>query len=166
MSLTMKVKRGKTKDLEKVLKHFQTLNNLKIDVGYFSDSGQHSTAEMSYSELMAFHEGGGVNQYGHSVPARPLMSEAVFELEESGKKVMMSEYKNLFGQVGRINFNADALGDKMVVLSRELFGDTYLFEDNAPSTIAKKGKNSPLEDTGELRDNLGYKTTENRSVRK
>lgn len=162
MSLTMKVKRGKTRDLEKVLKHFQNLNQLKVDIGYFEDSGTHSTADMPYAKLMAIHELGL-----EDMPVRPLLQEASYQIQSEGNKVLKNEYLQLFGQVGRTNKNTELLGDKILDLVRQLFGDSYLFQDNAPSTIAQKGgRNEPLHDTGELGDNLGFKTTDNRTVRK
>jgi hypothetical protein len=59
-----------------------------------------------------------------------------------------------------------SIGEHYRQLLKDAMGKSPPLQANSPETIAKKGRNEPYIDTGELRDNLGYRTTKNRSVKK
>lgn len=161
MKLKMKVKKGKTKDLEKVLKHLRSLSDLSIDAGYFAEQGEHSEAEMPYAQLMALHEIGGDN-----LPSRPVLQTTASIIEASAKNKGFAEYVVAsVGQVGRLKPNSNNLGKRMQLVGQSIFGDLGFLEKNHPRTVADKGFDAPLIDTGELMENFAYRTSIDENVK-
>lgn len=159
MKLKMKVKRGKTKDLEKTLKHLRSLSQLTIDAGYFGDQGEHSKAEVPYAQLMAWHEIGAGNY-----PSRPVLQTTANIIEASAKNKGFNNYvTDLVGQVGRLKPNSDRIGKRVQEVGQSVFGDSGFLDSNSERTIAEKGFNAPLigggPDGGELMDNFAYRTS-------
>lgn len=164
MKLKMTPKKGKTKDLEKVIKHFQNLSKQKIDIGYFSEQGNHSEYDISYASLMKMHE------YGEGdLPSRP-----VFEI--AGARVMSitpitglsSNIKSLISESGRISINSNKIAKSIIShMKVDIFGNPSLLKSNSEITQRLKGgRDEPLVDTGELRGELSFRTTDKPNARK
>lgn len=147
MKITAKICKKKSGTLKKLQKHFKELNDLKLKAGYFSDSGMHSTANMSYAQLMSLHE------FGIDVPERPAIQIAGHLLFLGQNKDFKQAAKNLVGQVGKKNKNENILGEILKNQIHDIFGDPTKLQPNSRD----KGRNTPLIDTEELLDNLGYK---------
>jgi len=152
-------KKKNAKGLEKVLKHFQSLDDLEIFTGYFKEQGNHSSASgegesLSYAEIMELHHFGTDN-----IPSRPLLSIATGELKRGNDKDLLQFCKDACGQIGKLPSNSKKIGREMRDYSKAIFGDMSVMDSNAPLTQALKGRDEPLVDTGELRDNLAYKTS-------
>lgn len=49
---------------------------------------------------------------------------------------------------------------------KSTFGNPSILPSNSPFTIKQKGANTPLVETGELRDNLAYKVTTKKGINK
>ena len=156
--LTAKVKKNpNSKTLEKLAKHINELKNTKLKFGYFDDSGNHSQSNRSgepipYSALMAWHEL-GLGDY----PARPLLTIAQQLAQDdfvSGKYTKIT--KSVISDVGNNSLHVNRLASDIRDDMKSVFGSDYL-QGNSESTILNKGFDSPLEETGELRDNFGYK---------
>lgn len=166
----MNVKKGRTTDWDKLKKHFQQLDGLEVDAGYFAESGYHSDAGIPYATLMYRHEFGLFDDAEGALkntPPRPLMT---LTAEASIKPSIMRGNlgrlaKDTCGQIGKLSSNANKLGKEMQKLGQSMFGDSML-ADNAPLTQKLKGRNDPLVDTGELRQNFGYKTSLDDTVKK
>lgn len=95
------------------------------------------------------------NEYGTSrIPSRPFIAIATDE-----NKGWQSEVKK---QVSRINSSADVsgalntIGKKMKEDIKSIIGDRGKLRPNALSTIAKKGFDAPLLDTGKLEEAIDY----------
>ena len=153
-------KKKNAKGLEKVLKHFQSLDDLEILTGYFEEQGNHQGAasegnDISYVDLMEMQHFGT-----DKIPSRPLLSISAGELKRGYDKDLFRFCKDACGQVGRLPSNSKKIGREMRDYSKAIFGDVGAMDSNAPLTQALKGgRDEPLVDTGELRDNLAYKTS-------
>ena len=95
------------------------------------------------------------NNYGtEHIPARPFIGKALKSLDFNK---FADSYLN---NTGKLNDEIQAIGHNMKknirksILNRE-------FVDNAPSTIAKKGFNFPLVETGNMYDKVNYKIVDN-----
>lgn len=155
-------KKKNSKGLEKLMEHFRKITNTEVDVGYFEDSGTHSESNIPYAALMRIHED-GLGDF----PARPAIREGAKKIERNlDKGTLAIVMNNTITQVGRLPENSKILGEAVAGQMRSIFGDVGLLAPNAPTTIYRKGKDEPLVDTGELRDNLGSKTTYDKSVNK
>ena len=159
--LTVKTSKSRYNDLKKIKKHFQDISNQYAQSGYF-DGEQHPTIDMSLATLALVHENGSEH-----IPSRQLFAKASASLVTGGMTKVDVDIKRLVKQVGKISPNIDLVGADITKFIRNMFGDTSILLENAPLTIKLKGgRNTPLVDTGELRDNLGYKTSKNKGVTK
>ena len=140
------MKRKDSKSLNKMMKHLKKITDTKIDMGYFKDSGVHSEG-MSYAELMNIHE------YGIDVPSRPLLHIASDMIRSN---ITMQNYsapiKRFIGSYEGSDVNTETIGSEMRREGSDIFGDSQLLLPNSPNT---NNPEHPLEDTGELKANLG-----------
>ena len=95
-----------------------------------------------------------VNEVGNprnNVPARPFMRAAIKRIRDGFRPLLADLYEGLEG--GLTAENAAELGDYAAfIVSDTIKGWTQ--PPNAPSTIARKGFNDPLVETGEMRDSV------------
>lgn len=148
MKITAKIQKSKKNDLERLVKHLRRLTNSSVEVGYFSETGTHSTAKIPYAELMKMHED------GEGVPSRPAMWIGSSELIRGTHRAFDTIVKDSIAQVGRLSPNLNKAADYMVSTIQDVFGDTSLLLSNSERTVQLKGKDAPLIDTNELRDNM------------
>jgi len=165
MKITASIQKGKTKDLDKLAKKFKELQNQYVEIGYF-DNEMHSEAEMSYASLMTILEFGSPE---NNIPARyPFHQVAHTKLPSDNagvKKAIKDHLKNIMGKSDSSDLLA-YIGKYYQKELKAIFGDTSRLEPNAPATVAIKGRNEPLVDTQELRDNLGYRTSKEKDIKK
>ena len=124
---------------------------VKIAVGY-SDEDMHYSGK-SMAELGEAMEAGD-----YKTPARPHLEEGI-ENDLGGIKEAVKEYraqKRL--HVKGFSKDASGIGMAMVEAVKEYVYSGAL-APNAPYTIAKKGSDQPLVDTGDLMNSLTYKVT-------
>lgn len=134
-----------------------------VEVGHFEEQGRHPSGK-TYVELMRFHHTGD----GDLIPPRPvitILENFVAEGVLSGAMVESWLIKwtrgrltteNLLKRIGRVLGQAE----------QEIFGDTSRLTPNSPKTqILKGGRNTPLVDTGDLREAVSYKTSISGKVR-
>lgn len=139
-------------------KRIKALSKSSGFVGYSQDQGIHEPSGLTYPHLV------GILSVGYSpnnLPARPIFDIAGQTFKFKNKK-MQKDLTSYFSNIKRnkapistekINKNwCKAMGDEVL----DIFGESPPLASNADSVIAKKGKNAPLEDTGDLKDNLGY----------
>ena len=78
--------------------------------------------------------------------------------------------KNLYKQLNSLNTDPsdtlEAFAKSAQKAIKRGFGNTAILPPNAPSTVKKKGFNAPLVETGDLRDNLAYKISAKKGIKK
>ena len=131
----------------KICDGYRALNRKTIKAGVLKSAGSYK--KVSISQVATW------NEYGTSrIPSRPFIAIATDE-----NKGWQSEVKK---QVGRIKSSADVngalntIGKKMKEDIKSIIGDRGKLRPNAPSTIAKKGFDAPLLDTGKLEEAIDY----------
>lgn len=128
-----------------------------VKVGYFADQGMHPLAKMNYPSLMYLQEIHGVRARGGLVKRR-LFEETMVE---EGGRIMKSTKQMLAKQIVRGNVDAvkEHFGKETQKAIRDNFGNTSIMRENAEATVAKKGFNAPLIESGDLRSKLVYRIT-------
>ncbi|MDU5780053.1 MAG: hypothetical protein E6Z83_04515 [Pantoea sp.] len=139
---------------QKLIRSVRSLDNKVVSVGFFADQGNHSGSKMPYTNLMYIQEVHGVRSKAGLVHRRLFELTAMQHRNEIVSNVKNSISRNFPNSPNQIlkDFGQDVKGKL-----REAFGDTSLLPHNAPSTIAGKGANSPLIDTGELKSKVTYR---------
>jgi len=149
--MTISIRR-KTKNLDKLLKKLQTLSKHKVESGYFKQQGLHHSG-YTYPALMSIHE------YGKNGNLeRPVKFFTTQAISNSKIPFIFSEIHHYFKGNQTTTETLDNVGQIITLTARSFFGSPAL-EDNAPLTIELKGENSPLIDTGDLRDHWVWKTS-------
>ena len=144
------------------MKNLQTAN---AQVGYFQEQGQHSSG-FSYPALMYLQEVIGVPSASGKVYRR------LFEITMMLNRQTLLEQtkKNLYKQLSSLNTDPsntlEAFAKNAQKEIKRGFGNSAILPPNAPSTVKKKGFNAPLVETGDLRDNLAYKISTKKGIKK
>lgn len=129
------------KDIYKQLKK----QNGKIEVGFFE--GEKYPDGKSVAEVAAFNEFGG----GHT-PPRPFMRTLVQNHRKIWRNILQDELPK-----------EDDAHTALATLAEYMVDDLkdyikiWTYPPNAPSTIAKKGFNDPLVDTGRMMDSVDWR---------
>lgn len=99
------------------------------------------------------------NEYGTStIPARPFLTTALeTNKREIAKKTRKLAMKSLL-PFANVDAAEAELGEELAEMVKDSIRNGP-WVPNAPSTIAKKGRNQPLIDTGEMLDSVTYKIT-------
>lgn len=145
-------KKGSRSAMAMLKKKLERLQGEKVYAGYFAEQGEHSTAEMTYPELMMLHE------FGMDVPPRPAMRLTAHDLRNKMTTTgigndAMSKY--ISGEI-YLRGLLDAYGREAYEVAQNVFGSNRL-----PITYNP----TPLVDTGELADAFSWKTTLNGRVK-
>lgn len=129
--------------------------------------GVHKESGEKFSDLLAWLHFGT-----ETIPPRPVLRIAAENILSSPKmKVRLDAYvKNVieYAKRGRLKDLKDVETSLLQDLGRQVVAEAKRIIDrnsgelqrNAPSTIMKKGKDKPLEDTGELKKKISYEVTE------
>lgn len=162
----MKVRMKKVGNkLEKLTKAFHDLNGEFVEVGHFKEQGQHSDTDLTYAELMAIHHnpvGNGLNW-----PPRPVLDILFFKnknLDSPEIKAILGRFRKKEPTPVNIAWLLKEIGQALGKKEKAIFGSGFL-APNSPITIAKKGRNSPLIDTGELRSKVAYRTSKDKNIK-
>lgn len=141
----------------KLVRTVNKLSKHKCQVGFFASDGEHPHAKMSYVELMRLHEIHGVRSSQGTIHRRAMEMTAIIH----GRSVMAKTLKALKAEI------KSGYGDTFGVFGREFehhlkatLGNPAILPSNMPSTIAHKGKNTPLVDTGDLKNKLHFEVKE------
>lgn len=139
---------------QKLIRSVRSLDGKSVSVGFFADQGNHSGSNLTYTSLMYIQEVHGVRSKAGLVHRRLFELTAMQHRNEIVSNVKNSISRNFPNSPNQIlkDFGQDVQGKL-----REGFGDTSLLPHNAPSTIAGKGSNSPLIDTGEMKSKVTYR---------
>lgn len=155
----VKVKRGSS--LSKKLKHLKTIHNQSVAIGHFEDQGKHYSG-LSYVDLMKFHHDGD----GQTVPRRPVIT--ILENFRTRKALNSATTNSLLNKFVGGELSAQqvltGIGKQVAKEEKKIFGDKGSLAGNTPNTIAVKGADSPLVDTGDLRDAVSYRTSITKTI--
>ena len=163
--MNITVKKGKG-DFHKKLKQLRQFGKAHVEVGHFASQGQHESIDMSYVDLMKFHHKGGVSESGVSSPSRPVMTHMMMYATKAAANSMSTRQAFKAWSEGRTTNEGFfiSLGKVLVQTEKNLFGSSGSLVKNAPFTVALKGRDDPLVDTGDLRDRVAYKTSISKRV--
>lgn len=129
-----------------------------VKVGYFADQGQHPEAKMSYPELMYLQEVTGIRTRNGRVHRRVFELTMMIEGARLRNATKMALKRNLISG-GSMDQVKELFGKQASEAIKQNFGNTSLLPSNAPATIARKGRNSPLIETSSLQDKLTHRIT-------
>lgn len=133
------------------------LGNSRVEVGHFEEQGKHSSG-YSYVELMKMHHYGHNPEGAQPFPERPLIDYFYFknlELQDPRiNQAILAWCKTSPTKESNIKL-LDTIGGIMAAKEKELFGQSPPLAPNAES----KGKNSPLVDSGELREKTAHRNS-------
>lgn len=134
----------------RIMRDLQKMDGLEVVAGMLKDSGKASNGA-SYVDIATW------NEYGtRRIPARPFIRISADTNKAAWSKMAQQAVNDVIdGDSPREA--AKVIGHRMVEDIRKVFGDTSKLKDNAPSTIAKKGRNEPLVDSGEMRRRVNFR---------
>lgn len=163
--MTIKFKVKKTGNyFDKLVKGIKDLNGESVQIGHFGPE-KHSDTDLTYAELMAIHHNPTAN--GLSWPPRPVL-DILFaknlNLDSPAIKKIIKKYNKMDPSDATNRMLLDELGEYFREEEKKIFGSSEL-APNAPATIAQKGSNNPLIETGELREKTAYKTSKDNQVK-
>lgn len=152
MSLKFDVKvRLDMKDLQKVKRRLIKVAQLQTQVGYFDGKPHPNQPDMTVAQI------GAINEFGapeDNIPERPFMTTAVRNTRLA--KPLADNLKRYLRRTQSLKGVWTAVG---IVMARGISKTIAEFSDppNAPFTIAKKGFDDPLVETGHLRDSVTHR---------
>ena len=145
-----------TKEWKRIKRQLLASNKKSLQIGWFNGD-LHSQAEESgppipLAQLAKWLHDGTVNTNGSTIPPRPFISEG-FMVYLKNRPIFENALKRRLPLVieGRMSWEQlyASLGDEMVELLQMVM-DSWSYPANAPLTIALKGRDDPLDKTGEL----------------
>lgn len=154
----MKVKFKRTYKLLQATKNLGDLGNARILAGWVKPEQKHGETPTAHiAHILEY--GATIKRKNATIviPPRPMLRYTARDkgkewVQEAGKIAAnviegKTEGKKAYAQLGA--FIADDI--------KGTINTSSLFKANAPSTVKKKGKNTPLIDTGEMRDQVSFK---------
>lgn len=158
----LKIER-KTKNLDRLMRKLAKLRMNQVETGYFREQKKHSESGLSYATMMNLHEYGFYGDIGY-IPQRPVRQITTVYIKANWGRASKAISQYLFHKKG-IEYPLDWLGKHTGRYAVSVFGNTTLLESNSQDTIDIKGFNSPLVDSGELRNNWSYKSSADKIIR-
>lgn len=141
-----------TKTIKSVKDVFSLLPEYVIEIGVFSEQTKRKEkvqVGLTNAELMFIHEYGSPL---HNLPARPVLQMTI-QWAKTQLGPVMGQATSAFFKSGEPAYKKvlDKFALKMEKYARRIIYDNDgRLAPNAPSTIARKGDNHPLFDTGQL----------------
>lgn len=134
----------------RVIRNLQKLDGVEVVAGMLRDSGKAENGA-SYVDIATW------NEYGtRRIPSRPFIRISADTNRQVWAKIAQQCVNDVIdGDDPRDA--AQVIGHHMVEDIRKVFGDISKLKANAPSTIAKKGRNEPLVDSGEMRRRVNFR---------
>ena len=157
-------KNGSTrKKILNVLKH----DNTFVEVGHFEAQGMHPTINKSFVDIMKLHHNGGSVSGSIPNPPRPVLDILNFRapnLLRSPK--LLEEGKTILKSGDSSDRMLSSIGKSLVISEKSIFGDPTVLHPNAEKTIIQKhGADTPLVETGVLRNKVAYRTSKNKTIK-
>lgn len=140
MGVSVKIKKGKTKDLEKLIQHLKMIQAKTVQTGFFTEQGKHTSGDY-YTTIMQIHEDGLAGN-----PARKVLTIGSLELQAGDSRPFNKAVNNLVGGMGTIDAGMRLVAEASKEHIQTIFGDG--------SKLPVTNNTTPLIDTGELSENL------------
>lgn len=144
----------------KLINTTRSLSGSKVQVGIFSEAGTHPDSGMSYASLMYLQEVKGVRSKDGYIRRR------AFEITSKlhGKQLMnatMQKIKSAYSSGATGEQALTVFGKGLADSIKSVFGNPSILPGNALSTLRlKDGRNTPLVDSGELREKIKFKVVQ------
>lgn len=146
--ITLKVDKSKW---EKLRKELNSLDNVKIKLGWFEGSNYGSENDnLSHAYIAALQEEGS-----EKIPPRPFMRVGLKQELKTDTKAFAMMIQSVAS--GKSALSAAKTASPAFVAMLKKIMSEWSSPPNAPRTVADKGFNNPLIDTGELRDSIQVK---------
>lgn len=154
---------------ERFLESALNYKNAYVEVGHFSESGEHPEAEMSYVDLMKLHHT-GVPEF--NIPSRPVLdileSEMDFEVRERDFIKQIKRIKDSKLNDKKVANILQKIGKEIAEREADIFGSSKL-ADNSNPRRDKRGAlkvNSPLIDENYLIDAISYRDSITKKIKR
>lgn len=135
----------------KLVEETHRLAGLDIAVGVLEKD-----AEETYPNGMTIIEVAAIQEYGTAtIPARPFMSDTAIEYEKKAADVMQEQLEKVIAG----SISATEAADEVGLWFRGRINahiNNGSWEENAPSTIRRKGHDKPLIDTKQLYNSIDH----------
>ena len=149
--LSMKTRTKGGRNLKRALDRIKQGGVHSVQAGFFSEAV--NSRDQPITNIAARNEFGARRDDGTVIPERPFMRNANVAMKEPALKAVRENINPVTLQVDAST--AAAVGQVMVESIKEsIVGLTN--PANAPITRARKGGNSPLEDSGDMLGAVGY----------
>ncbi|MFB0711008.1 hypothetical protein ACEU59_07500 [Buttiauxella noackiae] len=135
----------------------KNLASTHVKIGYFADQGIHEGSGMSYVELMNLQEVKGVRSKNGLIRRRAFAIGSGLHAATARKRLMQGLVKAFRGGSSSPVLVASQFGKDMQKAVKDAFGNAAILPHNAEATVASKGKDAPLVDTGDLMNKLTYR---------
>ena len=145
-----------TKEWQRVRRQLLSANRKSLQVGWFNGELHSQASEngppIPLAQLAKWLHDGTVNANGTSIPPRPFIAEGLMVYLRNRPTFERSLRRHLPAILsGVMTWDQfyGALGNEMVELLQMVM-DSWSYPPNAPLTIQLKGRDDPLDKTGEL----------------
>lgn len=145
----------KTNLIETLQKKIKDIQKASVSSGYYPESGIHEDSGMHYAALMSLHEFGSRIE---AIPARPVREITINTAVRDGK-YWCDDVRNYLEGKKTLNSSLNSIGSELTDTAQGIFGSSPPLTENAESTVEIKGKNTPLVDTGDLRNEWTWKVS-------
>ena len=136
-----------TPDGERLKRELEELSKLEVRVGF--QQGEATTDDgIDMCDIAMWNEMGTLRS-----PSRPFMRDAVDNHEAEINNFCKSQQNNIINSTAEQVLKLTGIFLKDLIQNEIVDGN---FAPNAPYTIAKKGSDKPLIDTGRMRQSVNY----------
>lgn len=146
-----------------MLNQVRSLQNERVEVGHFEEQGEHYSG-FTYAQLMAYHHDSSNLEGENPLPARPILdyvwASNINLSDPKFKQVLRKWGSRPITPQSNEEFLSD-IGHILAVKEKEMFGKSPPLIANAES----KGRNTPLVDTGDLRDKVSHRNTLSNTIK-
>lgn len=149
-----------TKEWDRIKNEIAYLKNSVVKVGFPEKGSIKEVKKGSTKDMKGIIKIATINEFGTDdgrIPARPFVSTSADEQKQKIKQLKEMYYKRILDGKETVKSSLDKMGLWMVgKIKRKI--TTLNNPPNAPATIAKKGVDNPLIDSGQMRASTQHKT--------
>lgn len=159
--MSIKIK-SNTRKLDQLTKELKKIHNKNVSFGYYQEQGTHYSG-YSYPDLMSYLEYG---DHAHDVPPRPVFSATSGKMRATSGREVRRYIENFVGGKMTASFTLDMVGAEYAKWTQDMFGvPSQVNVSNSPRTVSLKGGDTPLVDTGDLKQHLATKNSIDNQVK-